>query len=81
MTDQPTNALSVQSWINKGRNDIADWIKPKMAGKRDANGTFMIHTRIGNDKVQARVLVGNIVIDRKGVLYTCPPAEARALLA
>jgi hypothetical protein len=81
MTDQPNGTLTVQSWINKGRNDIADWIKPKMAGKRDANGTFMIHTRIGSDKVQARVLVGNIVIDRKGVLYTCPPVEARPLLA
>ncbi|WP_233203873.1 DUF6551 family protein [Novosphingobium sp. HII-3] len=73
---QPT----VVSWLNKGRNDIAEWIKPKMVGRRDANGTFMIHTRVGEDKVQARVLIGHIVIDRKGVLYTCPPAEARALL-
>lgn len=68
------------SWINKGRNDIADWIRPKMAGRRDPNGTFVIHTRVGETKVQARVLVGNIVVDRCGILYTCLPSEARALL-
>jgi len=74
-------SLSVQSWINKGKNPIPEWMRPKMVGKRDPNGCFMIHTRIGSDKVQARVLVGNIVIDRRGILYTCHPSEARELLA
>lgn len=69
------------SWINKGKNDIAEWIKPKMVGRRDPNGTFVIRTRVGETKVQARVLVGHIVIDRCGILYTCPPGEARDLLA
>ncbi|WP_260928186.1 DUF6551 family protein [Novosphingobium sp. 9] len=69
------------SWINKGSNTIPEWIKPKMVGKRDANGTFVMHTRVGDKKVQSRVLVGNIVVDRNGDLYTCHPAEARALLA
>lgn len=73
-------SLSVQSWINKGKNDIAEWIKPKMIGRRDANGTFMIHTRVGSEKVQARVTIGNIVLDRKGILYTCHPGEARQML-
>lgn len=71
---------AVQSWINKGKNDIPDWVKPRMVGRREANGTFMIHTRAGLDKVQARVLVGHIVIERKNVLYTRPPNEARGLL-
>lgn len=74
-------ALSVQSWINKGKNDLPDWIKPKMIGRRDANGTFMIHTRVGSEKVQARVTVGNMVIERKGILHTCHPGEARDLIA
>lgn len=73
-------AAAVQSWINKGGNTIPDWVVPKMVGKRAPNGTFMIHTRAGENKVQARVLVGHIVIDRKGVLYTRPPAEAKGLL-
>lgn len=74
-------ALSVQSWINKGKNDLPEWVRPKMIGRRDANGSFMIHTRVGSEKVQARVTVGNMVIERKGILYTCHPAEARDFLA
>lgn len=73
-------ATPVQSWINKGQNDIPEWVKPRMIGKRDPNGTFMIHTRAGLEKVQARVLVGNLVIERKDILYTRPPSEARGLL-
>jgi hypothetical protein len=69
------------SWINKGKNEIAAWIRPKMVGSRAPNGTFVIHTRVGEAKVQARVLVGHIVINRNDVLYTCPPADARALIA
>ena len=79
-TEAPRPSLSVQSWINKGKNDIPEWVKPKMVGRRDPNGTFLIHTRAGLDKVQARVLVGYIVIGRKDVLYTRPPSEARGLL-
>lgn len=77
-TDPPP--LSVQSWINKGKNDIPEWVKPKMIGKRDPNGTFMIYSRAGQQKVQARVLVGHIVIERKGILYTRHPSEARGFL-
>lgn len=73
-------AVAVQSWINKGANTIPEWIKPKMVNKREPNGTFLIHSRAGTDKVQARVLVGYIVIERKGILFTRPPAEARGLL-
>lgn len=73
-------ATPVQSWINKAGNPIPDWVKPRMIGKREPNGTFMIHTRAGLDKVQARVLVGHIVIERKEVLYTRPPQEAKGLL-
>ncbi|WP_244884327.1 DUF6551 family protein [Sphingobium cupriresistens] len=81
MTSAPLPpSLSVQSWINKGTNPIPDWAQTRMIGRREANGTFMIHTRAGLDKVQARVLVGHIVIERKGILYTRPGGEARGLL-
>lgn len=70
----------VLSWINKGKNQIPDWVKSRMIGRQEANGTFMVHTRAGLDKVQARVLVGYIVIERKGVVYTRPPQEAKGLI-
>lgn len=76
-----TTETMLPSWINKGKNEIAAWIRPKMVGSRAPNGTFVIHTRVGETKVQARVLVGHIVINRRDVLYTCPPADARALVA
>jgi len=76
-----TTAETPPSWINKGKNEIAAWIRPKMVGTRAPNGTFVIHTRVGEAKVQARVQVGHIVMHRSDILYTCPPADARALLA
>lgn len=68
-----------QTWINKGKNAYPDWIQPHIASKRDPNGCFTIRTVRGRDKVQARVLVGNIVLLHNGVAHTCPASEARAL--
>lgn len=80
MATAPT-ATPVQSWINKGANDIPMWIKPRMVStKRDPNGTFLIHSRAGSQRVQCRVNVGDMVIARKGVLYARHPSEARALV-
>lgn len=76
----PVTDTPVLSWINKGKNQIPDWVKSRMIGRQEANGTFMVHTRAGLDKVQARVLVGYIVIERKGVVYTRPPQEAKGLI-
>jgi hypothetical protein len=79
MGDAPQ--LAVQSWINKGSNPYPEWIQAHVAGKREANGSFLIHTVVGREKAQARVLVGMMAILRKGVVHARYPSEARALLA
>lgn len=82
-----TTATATQSWINKGANDLPDWLRPHMQGKREPNGTFLIITRAlskwqKDDKpLSARVLVSNIVLLRDDIAYTCPAAEAKELLA
>ena len=69
------------SWINKGKNDQPDWLKPHAATKREPNGTFMLWTTVGKDRVKVRVLVGNIVVLRGEVAVTCPAGEVREYLA
>lgn len=71
----------VQSWLNKGTNGMPAWALPYMIGERAPNGSFMIGTMAGTEKVQARVLVGHMLIERKGVAYTRHPTEAKGLLA
>ena len=71
-----TAVLGVRSWINKGQNLPADWVAPGMVGRREPNGTFLLRTKRG----QQRVHVGAMVINRNGDLYSCAPAEARALV-
>ena len=60
------------SWINKGTNPLPDWMRaaPHSASKREPNGTFLIWTKIGKDRHQARVLVGNIVVLRGDLAVT-----------
>lgn len=71
----------VQSWLNKGSNALPEWAKPHVIGHRETNGSFMIHTRAGQEKVQARCLPGYLLIEREGAVYTRHPSEARAFLA
>lgn len=68
------------SWINKGTNPLPGWLQPHVAGKREPNGCFIIHTLRARDKVQARVLVGNIVLEFDGVAHTGPAEHGRMLL-
>ncbi len=79
MAEQPH--LAVQSWINKATNPLPPWIAAHVAGKREPNGSFLIWTLAGKERVQARVLVGQMAILRKDVVYSRYPSEARALLA
>lgn len=76
------------SWINKGSNPYPDWLQAHVAGKREPNGSFLIRTRPGDawtfsastkETVQARVLVGNIVLLHGDVAYTAPAADAKQL--
>lgn len=69
------------SWINKGKNPLPDWLQPRMVGKREPNGSFMIRVRRGGDALQARVLAGNIVFEHGGEVHTCPAGEAREYVA
>lgn len=68
------------TWINKGENALPIWLQPHAASPRDPNGCFNIHTIRGRDKVQARVLVGNMVVEVDGVMHTCPASEVREML-
>ena len=70
----------VRSWINKGTNTPPDWVVMHRVDKPSPNGSFLIRTKAGLDNVQARVLVGHMVIERKGVAYTRHPSEARPFL-
>lgn len=71
----------IVSWINKGQNQLPEWLQPQLSGRREANGSFMIHIRRGQQKLQARVLAGNIVIEHGGEIHTCPAGEVREYVA
>lgn len=70
----------VLSWINKGANALPDWATAHVTREREPNGSFMIRTVVGTAAVQARVNVGQMLIERKGVAYARYPAEARSFL-
>lgn len=74
---------ALQSWINKqqARSTWPAWLEAHVVGRPEANGSFMIRTKLGREDVQARVHVGAMVFERKGVAHTCPPADARGLIA
>lgn len=71
----------IASWINKGQNQLPEWLKVSLSGRREPNGSFMIHIRRGQEKLRARVLVGNIVIEHGGEIHTCPASEVREYVA
>lgn len=68
------------SWINKGANDLPDWLTPHVAKRREPNGTLIIRTKCGRETAQARVLVGHIVVEQGGTAYTRFPHEMRSFL-
>lgn len=57
-------------WINRGANDMPDWLGPHVAEPREPNGAFAIHSMVGKAQVTARVHVGHVVILRRDVAYT-----------
>lgn len=76
--------MTLPSFINKGqaKTDWPDWLLKHAVGRPDANGSFMIKTKVGKEPLQARVHIGAIVFERNGVAYTQPDADAaRRLLA
>lgn len=67
-------------WINRGENDLPEWLVPHLAEPREPNGAFAIHSTIGKAEVSARVHVGHVVILRHDVPYTRAVAEVADLL-
>lgn len=73
----------IPAWINKGPNSkstMPDWVRAHMVGRVEANGTFLIKTKCGREEAKARVNVGDLVFERKGIAYAREPAEARSLI-
>ena len=56
-------------------DEIPDWIKSQLAGPIAANGTFLIETPLGRQRVHR----GFVVIEQEGLLYSCPAARQRAM--
>lgn len=79
--DIHTTAPSVRSWINKGVNPLPDWVESHVAGEREQNGSFLVHTRVGRVPTCARVHVGHVAVLRDGVIYARDPGEAPELLS
>lgn len=76
------NASQAQQrhWINRGDNQIPEWLIPHVADPRGANGSFEIRTVIGKAALQARVHVGHAVILRRDVAYTRAVGEVDDLI-
>lgn len=75
---------AIPSFINKGqpKSSWPEWLFAHAVGRPDPNGSFMIRTVVGKQELRARVHIGAIVFQHKGVGYTQPNAdEARAFLA
>lgn len=74
---------ALQSWTNQKQSSDQwpDWVRAHAIGQPEANGSFLIRTKAGKHKAQARVHVGALVIERKGVAYTCLPSEAQAFVS
>jgi hypothetical protein len=73
--------MTEHTWVNKPGATIPGWLVPHMVGHLQPNGTFLISTPCGKARAQARVLVGNVVIERQGRVWTRTPEEAPAFIA
>jgi len=54
-----------------------DWLSEAMVGQREPNGTFLIATALG----QQRVHVGDVVIRHEGSVFACPPSDVDERMA
>jgi hypothetical protein len=64
----------VRIWRHGG--EIPDWIKSQLAGSIATNGTFLIETPLGRQRVHR----GYVVIEQGGLLYACPASEAASIV-
>lgn len=61
---------NIRIWTH-GEFPMPDWVAQHMAGGIESNGTFMLATELG----RARVHLGNVIIERYGVLYGSAPLK------
>ena len=69
------------TWVNRPTVPLPKWVEPHLEGQRLPNGTFMIKSRVGEERVRSRVLNGNVVFLHEGVAYTCPPSERESAMS
>jgi hypothetical protein len=65
----------VRNWTNDG-SPIPDWVRLRMSGSVEANGTFLIVTPIG----AARVHLGDIVLEHQDQLWSRSRDEVPRLI-
>lgn len=62
---QPAAAIgAIQTWTHDGRS-LPGWLHPWMIGRVEANGTFLIQSRLGRQRVHH----GNVVVEQGGDVY------------
>lgn len=62
---QPAAAIgAIQTWTHDGRS-LPGWLHPWMIGRVEANGTFLIQSRLGRQRVDH----GNVVVEQGGDVY------------
>jgi hypothetical protein len=66
----------VRAW-RQGDGDLPAWLAEHVIGPVQSNGTFLIATPLG----QQRVHRGYVIVEQAGEVYTCPASEASARVA
>lgn len=63
----------IRVW-RQGEGDLPTWLREHLVGAVQSNGTFLIETPLGNQRVHR----GYIVVEQAGGVYTCPASEGAA---
>jgi len=71
----PTGA-DLRIW-RQGDGPLPDWLTESVSGPLQPNGTFLIATPLGRQRVHR----GYLVVEQAGQVYTCPPCEVDGRVA
>ncbi|CCW15778.1 hypothetical protein EBBID32_1060 [Sphingobium indicum BiD32] len=72
----PTTTPPSHIWVYQPSSAMPEWVAAKKADAVQPNGTFLIHSEMG----QARVHPGNVIFEYKGNIYACQPSEVQRTL-
>lgn len=70
------NAAGTQLWRNDG-GALPDWLRPMVLGSIEANGTFLIASPLGHQRVHR----GYVVVEQCGDVYAWPAEEVDERIA